>query len=215
MRQDASELARRSGDYGFDAPLVPALLAAAGVLLAAIALVVGLRGGSPWGVAGPLLAAVYFLLSAGICVHTTRSGKFTIWERVLQQVGLRGYERLLDMGCGRGAVLLMAAKLLPGGRAVGLDLWRSIDQSGNRMEWTLANADAEGVRDRVELHTGDMREMPFADGEFDVVLSSMAIHNIPSADGRGRAVSEAVRVLRPAGRLLVALVTARKPGNPG
>ncbi len=76
------------------------------------------------------------------------------------------------------------------------------------METTLANAEAEGVRDRVELHTGDMRRMPFADGTFDMVLSSLAIHNIHPAEGRDQAVSEAVRVLRPGGRLLVADISA-------
>jgi arsenite methyltransferase len=206
--QAGADLARRKGDYGFDAPLVPALLGAAGVVLAVVALVVGLRGGSPWNAGGPLLAAVFFLLSAAVYVYTTRSGKFAIWARLLRRAGLRGDERVLDMGCGRGAVLLMAARLLPAGRAVGLDLWRSVDQSGNTMEATLANAEAEGVRDRVELHTDDMRRMPFADGTFDVVLSSLAIHNIHPAEGRDQAVSEAVRVLRPGGRLLVADISA-------
>jgi arsenite methyltransferase len=46
-----------------------------------------------------------------------------------------------------------------------------------------------------------MTAMPVADGEFDLVVSSLAIHNIPSAEGRAAAVDEAVRALRPGGRL--------------
>jgi ubiquinone/menaquinone biosynthesis C-methylase UbiE len=114
-----------------------------------------------------------------------------------------GNEHLLDMGCGRGAVLIAAARRLPAGRAVGADLW-SGDQSGNRPEATLANAAAAGVADRVEVHTADMTALPFPDASFDVVTSAMAIHNIRSAGDRLRALDEAMRVLRPGGQLLVA-----------
>ena len=85
-----------------------------------------------------------------------------------------------------------------------MDLWRSVDQSGNSAEATRRNAVLEGVADRVELHTGDMTALSFEDSSFDVVLSSLAIHNIRGNVGRAKAVSEAVRVLRPGGRLLIA-----------
>jgi ubiquinone/menaquinone biosynthesis C-methylase UbiE len=101
-------------------------------------------------------------------------------------------------------VLLLAAQRLTTGRAVGVDLWRRVDQSGNSAEATRRNAIAEGVADRVELHTADMTALPFEDSSFDVVLSSLAIHNISGRAGREKAVDEAVRVLRPGGRLLIA-----------
>jgi ubiquinone/menaquinone biosynthesis C-methylase UbiE len=49
-----------------------------------------------------------------------------------------------------------------------------------------------------------MKALPFEDDSFDVVVSSLAIHNISGRAGREKAVSEAVRVLRPGGRLLIA-----------
>ena len=82
-------------------------------------------------------------------LHFTRRGKFVMWAGLLEQLKLRGDERLLDLGCGRGAVLLMAAQHLTTGRAVGVDLWRRVDQSGNSAEATRRNAAAEGVADRV------------------------------------------------------------------
>jgi SAM-dependent methyltransferase len=85
-----------------------------------------------------------------------------------------------------------------------VDLWSGKDQSGNNPEATLANAAAAGVGDRMEVHTADMTALPFADGSFDVVTSALAIHNLPSPEGRSRAVDEAMRVLRPGGQLLVA-----------
>jgi ubiquinone/menaquinone biosynthesis C-methylase UbiE len=144
------------------------------------------------------------LAFTGVYLHTTLRGKLRIWERELDQIGLKGDEHLLDLGCGRGAVLIEAARRLPTGRAVGADLWSGRDQSGNSPEATLANAAAAGVADRVEVHTADMTALPFADGSFDVVTSALAIHNIPSPEGRYRAVDEAVRVLRPGGQLLIA-----------
>ena len=69
--------------------------------------------------------------------------------------------------------------------------------------WTVWNAEREGVSERVQLHTGDMRQLPFADGTFDVVISNLAVHNIASSDGRRAAIGEAVRVLRPQGKLAI------------
>ncbi|WP_433222364.1 methyltransferase domain-containing protein [Dactylosporangium sp. CS-047395] len=183
--------------YGIDAPPIPAVLGAAG--LAAIAGSVWWPGGRvPLAVAGAVLVA-----GAGIYLHTTLRGKLRAWNGILDRAGLAGDERLLDLGCGRGAVLIAAAQRLPRGRAVGVDLWTA-DQSGNRPETTLANAAAAGVADRVEVHTADLTALPFPDASFDVVTSAMAIHNIPSPEGRRRALDEAVRVLRPGGRLLIA-----------
>jgi SAM-dependent methyltransferase len=58
--------------------------------------------------------------------------------------------------------------------------------------------------DRVELHTGDMTSLPFEDASFDLVLSSLAIHNIRGREGRTQAIDEAARVLKPEGRLVIA-----------
>ncbi|MFF2127324.1 class I SAM-dependent methyltransferase [Streptomyces olivochromogenes] len=184
--------------YGVDAPAFPATLAAVG---AACCLAAGRwrPGRNAMATAGTVLLA-----STGIYLHTTLHGKLGIWRRELDQAGLKGDERLLDLGCGRGAVLIEAARRLPTGHAVGVDLWSGKDQSGNRPEVTLANAAAAGVADRVEVQTADMTALPFADGSFDVVTSALAIHNIPSPEARYRAVDEAMRVLRPGGQLIVA-----------
>src|SRR4029450_14051737 len=99
------------------------------------------------------------------CVlSSTRVGKSAVWSELFDRLDLKGDERLLDIGCGRGAVLLMAAKRLPRGRAVGVDLWSTTDQSGNAEQVTRRNAALEGVAERVELHTADMRQLPFDDG---------------------------------------------------
>lgn len=186
--------------YGVDAPLIPAAFAAAGTL--------SLVAAARWRtgrVAASAVGAV-LLANSGCFLHTSVRGKHRIWRDEFDRLGLAGDEELLDLGCGRGAVLIEAARRLPRGRAVGADLWTS-DQSGNRPETTIANAEAAGVADRVDVHTADMASLPFADDSFDVVTSAMAIHNIPSRSDRHRALDEAVRVLRPGGQLLIADVS--------
>src|SRR3989441_2664375 len=70
-------------------------------------------------------AGASIVTTAALFIRTTRVGKFEVWAELLDDLGLRGDETLLDMGCGRGAVLLAAAKLLRNGRAVGVDIWRA------------------------------------------------------------------------------------------
>jgi arsenite methyltransferase len=187
---------RRRGSYGIDAPY---LLPGAGALFAGN-VVLGILTGST----GPFIGAAAVLACAASGLYSSRRGKFVVWARLLEELRLRGDERVLDLGCGRGAVLLLAARHLTTGRAVGVDIWRRADQSGNSEEAARRNAAAEGVADRVELHTADMTALPFEDDSFDLVLSSIAIHNLPGRAAREKAVGEAVRVLRPGGRLLIA-----------
>jgi ubiquinone/menaquinone biosynthesis C-methylase UbiE len=189
-------MSRRNGSYGIDAPYVPAMMAAGP--LACLGLMVFADVGGLW------ITAVAIAAMLALYLHTTLRGKFVVWRELLDTQAWRGDEEVLDLGCGRGAILLMAATRLPHGRATGVDIWSSKDQSGNAMEVTARNAEAEGVADRIELRTADMRELPFADASFDLVISNVAIHNISDAAGRDRAIEEAWRVLRPGGRLLIA-----------
>ncbi|MGC1178154.1 MAG: class I SAM-dependent methyltransferase [Methyloceanibacter sp.] len=209
MTELVSDPACPRGRYGVDGDyrLIPApvvfvgylLVCLAAVALAAVWLV---TGRTLLGVGAAVVAVV--LVGAGVSIlRFSRRGKFEVWARLLTGLGLRGDERVLDLGCGRGAVLLAAAKLVPHGTAVGVDIWRP-DQTGNSMQATLANADAEGVADRIELHTRDMTDLQFPQASFDVVMSSLAIHNLPGNRARLSAIDEAVRVLRPSGHLIVA-----------
>jgi ubiquinone/menaquinone biosynthesis C-methylase UbiE len=97
----------------------------------------------------------------------------------------------------------MVAARLPRGRAVGIDLWTA-DQSGNGAEAAERNLVAEGVCERCGLVTGDMRSLPFPDASFDMIVSSLAIHNIRDPEGRSRAIDEIARALAPGGCVVIA-----------
>jgi arsenite methyltransferase len=129
--------------------------------------------------------------------------KFRDRDWLFDQLKLAGTEKVLDVGCGHGLLLIGAAKKLSEGKAHGIDLWVQEDQAANSKDATLENAKLEGVADKVEIQSGDMRQMPFADGTFDAIVSSWAIHNIYDQNEREKALAEIARVLKPGGRLAI------------
>jgi SAM-dependent methyltransferase len=198
---------RSHADYGIDAPPVIRNLLLAGVA----SMAVGRGARSFLAARQPLLATLAFvwgllagtsmLLTAGLMLWSSWVGKLHERERVLDGLTLRGDEVVLDVGTGRGLFLAAAARRLTSGKVMGIDRWRSADQSGNDPTVTQENARVEGVAERVAVQTGDMRALPFADASFDVVLASLAIHNVADQAGRTKAVQEIARVLKPGGQV--------------
>jgi SAM-dependent methyltransferase len=194
---------RHRGDYGFDGNMI-GTWAMTFVGVSALAAAVALAATNHLGAAVPTGAvAVLLLTTLGIALHTTRRGKFLVWQEILEGLKLRGDEQVLDVGCGRGAVLTMVAARLPHGRITGLDIWSRADQSGNAIGVAQRNLELEGVAARCHLETGDMRAMPFGAASFELVVSSLAIHNIVDREGRRRAIEEIARVLKAGGRLAI------------
>lgn len=198
---------KAKADYGVDAPGVVLrfmILAVVGTLATVIApFVVHTRDLALQIVSMGRVTAIWCAISASVMVWGSRVGKLRLRDRILSELALRGDEQVLDVGCGRGLLLLGAARRLTTGKASGIDLWQKQDQSGNTLETTRENARIEGVEARIDLTTGDMRELPFKAKRFDVVVSSWAIHNIYDAAGRRRAIEEIARVLKPGGRVRI------------
>jgi SAM-dependent methyltransferase len=196
-------------DYGIDAPPVVRNLAIAGACCVVLGFVlysipVNAHRGLAFGVLLVMLfSALCFWITTAAMIWSSKRGKLKARERLVDSLHLKGEEVILDAGCGRGLLLNCAAKRLKNGKAIGLDLWQSEDQSGNAPQVTLANSRVEGVADRVEIISGDMRQMPFADESIDVAMSSIAIHNIVDKDGRQKAIGEIGRVLRSGGKILL------------
>ena len=205
MSEPASDLKRP--DYGIDAPEVLRrffLMGTGGVVLGLLLLFV-LGDKLPRGLASGFGNAFLwmggtFIIVAVLMILGSKFLKIRVAEKLIDSLSLKGDERVLDVGCGHGLMLITSAKRLRTGRAIGVDIWQREDQAGNSREATLANVHAVGVADRVELRDGDARQLPFDDASFDVVVSSWALHNIYERDERAKAVREIVRVLKPGGR---------------
>jgi len=198
----------RAPNYGIDAPLAVRNLLIIGAL-GMISLITRLLG--VWSrqdsiavIARPLMVAGLACGAMGLwMIYDSKFGKAREREKYLDKIAWRGDERVLDVGCGLGLFLIGAAKRLSTGRAVGIDKWQQEDLSGNNAAGTLSNAMIEGVAEKVEVHTGDARKLPFDNESFDVVLSSMALHNIYNAGERQTAVREIARVVNSGGRVLI------------
>ena len=100
-------------------------------------------------------------------------------------------------------MLIGAAKRLKSGKATGIDIWSAEDLSGNSADATVANARAEGVMDRVKIENGDARRLQYANATYDIVVSSLCLHNIDDATARTKALDEILRVTKPNGHIAI------------
>jgi arsenite methyltransferase len=100
---------------------------------------------------------------------------------------------VLDLGCGAGTDLLIAAQMVgPTGHVIGVDMTPAM------LKVAAASARDMGVGDRVELHEGLIEHLPLPDAEVDIVISNGVIDLVPDKDA---VFAEIDRVLKPGGRL--------------
>jgi ubiquinone/menaquinone biosynthesis C-methylase UbiE len=93
---------------------------------------------------------------------------------LVDELAIRSGERVLDVGCGRGAALLPLAEAAgPTGRVTGIDL------SPRMVELTTADVEAAGLAGSVDVRVGDAQEPGLPDGSVDVVVSSLVLFFLP------------------------------------
>jgi demethylmenaquinone methyltransferase/2-methoxy-6-polyprenyl-1,4-benzoquinol methylase/phosphoethanolamine N-methyltransferase len=125
-------------------------------------------------------------------------------RRTVELAEIAPGERVLDVGCGPGR-LAIAAAIVAG--AAGET--RGIDPAPEMVELARRKAARAGVR--AQFDVGVIEKLPYPDGHFDVVLSSLMLHHLPDELKR-RGFAEARRVIRPGGRL-VAVEFGATPGD--
>ena len=181
--------------YGLAIPLAPA------------AAVVGLawsRGWPRWVTAIAGIVSVWALV--GLFLINIAWGINKPMDLPVASFLASGTGRVLDAGAGSGRAAVGVLLARPDATVTGLDIYRGywgIDD--NTPERFMNNARIAGVADRADTRTGDMRDMPFRDGEFDAVVSSYAIDHL-RRDDLVKALSEVARVLKPRGQFLVLIV---------
>jgi SAM-dependent methyltransferase len=117
-----------------------------------------------------------------------------------------GSGRVLDVGAGSGRAAIGVLLARPQTTAIGVDIYSGywgIDE--NTPERFMRNAQIAGVVERASARVGDMRELPFGDGEFDAVVSSYAVDHLRRGE-RSKAIGEVARVLKPGGQFLLMVI---------
>ena len=163
-----------------------------------------------WTIIGLLALWVGIMLNSLITIkHKVQ--QYLLFERhwLLDHLPIQGNERIPDIGCGRGLLLIGAAQRLTTGKAIGIDIWTVDGDSPNSAEVTLRNAKIEGVLDRVEVITGDARALPFENNSFDIVVCRLTLHHIANKKDLEKAMVEIMRVLKPGG--IVAIMDNSTP----
>ena len=178
--------------YGIETPELLGALAGISLFLLAAALIadkVQLR----WLVAGFLgalfcLISLFLILLAVWLGWSYFLGKGRSSQQVLAALRLKGKEKLLDLGCGRGLILIEAAKKITKGKCVGLDDWSQKDFYSNNAEKTMENAATEGVAKKVQVVPSRLRS-----------ISKLVSSPAPSVQAKSISVDEAAVVVRPVG----------------
>lgn len=146
-----------------------------------------------WAITGLLVTHLVFRINSPVAPPTSR-------------FLASGSGRVLDAGAGSGRAAVGVLLARPKTTVTGLDIyegyWGIDDNTPDRF---LANARIAGAADRADVRTGDMRDMPFKDAEFDAVISVAAIDHL-SEEGILKSLAEMARVLKPRGEVLLMII---------
>jgi SAM-dependent methyltransferase len=187
--------------YGIDAPGVIRNMLVIGVaLLAAFAVLRHFKIDFQYAC---LWTGIVLIIEGILMLAYSKWGKLRHRDRMLALHTWRGDEQVLDVGTGRGLLLIGGAKRLTTGHATGIDIWNTEDLSGNARERTETNLALEGVAGKCTLVNEGAQRMSFPDASFDVVVSNLCLHNLYDGDERRKAVREIARVLKPGGEAIL------------
>lgn len=122
-------------------------------------------------------------------------GIHRLWkDAMMDWLAPQSHQRLLDVAGGTGDIAFRFLSRTPGAAAVVLDMTEDMLDAGRK------RAQAESLADRLDWVVGDAMALPFEDAQFDVYTISFGIRNVTRIE---EALSEAYRVLKPGGRLMV------------
>ncbi|HEY2699677.1 MAG TPA: class I SAM-dependent methyltransferase [Pseudonocardiaceae bacterium] len=136
---------------------------------------------------------------------TIAFGVGTVHRNLIGQARLGTGQRVLEIGCGTGNLSLRAARTYPGAEVLGTD----------PDPLALARAERKiGGRQGIRFELAYAQELPYADGSFDRVLSSLMLHHLDD-EAKTATLTEVARVLRPGGSVHIADFTGEIHGAHG
>ncbi len=153
------------------------------------------------------LGALGLACTSAWCIYAYRQFSYNGKRKLSKQIieGVAEYVKLpdggigLDIGCGSGALTIVAAKRNPHAKMVGCDRW-GIEYASFSKQLCEENAKAENVQN-TEFKNGDATKLPFNDESFDCVTSNYVYHNIPG--DKQKWLLETLRVLKKGGTFAI------------
>ena len=150
-----------------------------------------------------ILAALFLLMAAYFAyarwLFSARGGDVQdkVYGLVLEHLDWNGQGRLLDVGCGSGALTIKLAKKYPDARLTGVDYWGASWEYSKKV--CEKNAAIEGVNGRITFQQASALKLPFEDETFDAIVSNLTFHEVRDAKDKKELIREALRVLRKGG----------------
>lgn len=142
------------------------------------------------------LIAACFAAAGLMMMRASRETRFTVRDRILDALDLKGEERVLDVGCGAGLMSIAAAKRLKSGRVTAVDFSGEADKAKE-------NAKLDGVAEKIRVDSSDNPKLVYPDNHFDAAVSVLALRESGDSEVRDQLLREMVRVLKPGGRLAI------------
>ena len=146
------------------------------------------------------IISMYFGYSRYLFSSKGKDIQTKVRDLIISNLAWNGEGRVLDIGCGSGALPILLAKKYQNAQIHGIDYW------GKQWEYSKAicekNASLENVANRIELKKASAADLPFEDESFDVVVSNLVFHNITSVKDKSQLLKEALRVLKKGGQFV-------------
>ena len=119
----------------------------------------------------------------------------TFKRALLREVNPRSGERVLDLGCGTGTLVISLSQACPEAEVIGVDA----DAAALGIAWRKARR----IGVRICLQQANALRLPFASGSFDCVVSSLFFHHLTTSE-KTLVLKEVGRVMKPGGHLFIA-----------
>lgn len=129
-----------------------------------------------------IINGLYFIVAASYMIWSSRVGKIRLCRELIGNLELTKDDKVLDVGCGKGLYAIEAARFVK--NSVGLDV----------KENAAFRANSERERVSAKFIQGDMRQLPFGNGEFEVSIAATSMNHIRDKEERKRALQELARV---------------------
>jgi ubiquinone/menaquinone biosynthesis C-methylase UbiE len=121
-------------------------------------------------------------------------------DELISHIEWNGSGRVLDIGCGSGALAVRLAKKYREATITGIDYWGG--GWGYHQKQCEENAHIEGVSDRTCFQQASASKLPFEDESFDLVVSNLTFHEVKDSKSKLDVVKEALRVVKKGGRFV-------------